>query len=92
MAALMFKSIALTVTLAGLLSGCSLFGGEKVHSGYVGPAAMNQEQVTRLLNDQGYTDITGLHMNGSDWIGSAMNKDGHQVNFDIDKSGAIHTK
>jgi hypothetical protein len=31
-------------------------------------------------------------MNGSNWIGSAMNKDGRQVNFDIDKGGTIHTK
>lgn len=92
MAALMFKSIVLTVTLAGALGGCSLFGGENVQSGYVGTAAMSQGQVTHLLNEQGYTDITGLHMNGSNWIGSAINKDGHQVNFDIDKHGTIHTK
>ena len=88
----MFKVIVVTLTLLGALSACSLLGGEKVQSGYVGPAAMNQDQVTRLLNEQGYTDITGLHMNGTDWIGSAMNKNGRQVNFDIDKGGTIHTK
>jgi len=88
----MFKVLVMTLTLAGALSGCSVFGGPKVQSGYVGPAAMNQDQVTRLLHEQGYTDISGLHMNGSDWIGSAMNKDGRQVNFDIDKGGTIHTK
>jgi len=86
------KIMVLTLPLMGALSGCTLFGGENVQSGYVGPAAMNQDQVTRLLNQQGYTDITGLHMNGSNWIGSAMNKDGRQVNFDIDKGGTIHTK
>lgn len=87
-----FTVIVVTLTLSGALSACSLFGGEKVQSGYVGPAAMNQAQVTHLLNEQGYTDITGLHMNGTNWIGSAMNKDGRQVNFDIDKGGTIHTK
>ena len=86
------KVVVLTLALVGALSGCALFGGERVQSDYVGPAAMNQDQVTRLLNEQGYTDITGLHMNGSNWIGSAMNKDGRQVNFDIDKGGTIHTK
>jgi len=86
------KIMVLTLPLMGALGGCTLFGGENVQSGYVGPAAMNQDQVTRLLNQQGYTDITGLHMNGSNWIGSAVNKDGRQVNFDIDKGGTIHTK
>ena len=84
--------VVVSLTLLGALGGCTLFGGENVHSGYVGPAAMNQEQVTRLLNEQAYTDIMGLHMNGSDWIGSATNKDGNQVTFDIDKGGTIHTK
>ena len=88
----MLKIIVVTLTLLGALGACSLFGGEKVESGYVGPAAMSRDQVTRLLNEQGYSDITGLHMNGNDWIGSAMNKDGRQVNFDIDKGGTIHTK
>lgn len=88
----MFKILVMTLTLLGALSGCSMFGGARVHSGYVGTAAMNQDQVTRLLNEQGYTDITGLHKNRSDWIGSAVNKDGQQVNFDVDKDGTIHTK
>jgi hypothetical protein len=88
----MFKTWAMTLTLLGALSGCSFFGGAKVHSGYVGPAALNPDQVTRLLTEQGYTNITGLHKNGNDWIGSAVAQDGHQVNFDIDKDGTIHTK
>lgn len=78
-----------TLTLMGALGACST---ERVHSGYVGPAALNQDQVAQLLNQQGYTDITGLHKNGDDWIGAATDKDGQQVNFDIDKSGTIHTK
>ena len=88
----MFKITVVTLTLAGALSACSLFGGAKIHSDYVGTASLNQDQVTRLLNDQGYTNITGLHKNGNDWIGSAVNEDGQQVNFDIDKGGTIHTK
>ncbi|MGH8169253.1 MAG: hypothetical protein ACRETJ_01785 [Steroidobacteraceae bacterium] len=88
----MLKMMVVTLTLLGALSACSLFGGENVHSGYVGPAALSQQQVSHLLNEQGYTDITGLHKNGSDWIGSAMGEDGQRVNFDIDKDGTIHTK
>jgi len=52
---------------------------------------MNEEQITRLLNEQGYTGITGLHKNGSDWIGAAM-KGSVEVNFDVDKDGKITTK
>lgn len=88
----MLKIMVVTLALLGAVSACSMFDREQVHSGYVGPAALNQDQVTRLLNEQGYTDVTGLHKNGSDWIGSAVNKDGQEVNFDIDKGGAIHTK
>lgn len=88
----MLKLMVITLTLAGALSACSTFSGERVHSGYVGPAALNQDQVTQLLNEQGYTEITGLHKNGTDWVGSAVDKDGQQVNFDIDKDGTIHTK
>ena len=54
--------------------------------------ATGPEQATELLNEQGYTEITGLHKNGTDWVGSAVDKDGQQVNFDIDKGGTIHTK
>lgn len=88
----MLKMVVVTLTLLGALSACSLFGGENVHSGYVGPASLSQQQVSHLLNEQGYTDITGLHKNGSNWIGSAMSSDGQRVNFDIDKDGTIHTK
>lgn len=88
----MLKIIAVTLTLAVGLSACSMFGGARTQSGYVGPSAMNQDQVTRLLNEQGYAGITGLHKNGTDWIGSATDQSGRQVNFDIDKGGQIHTK
>ena len=71
--------------------GLGACAGEKVREGYVGPAAMNEEQITRLLNEQGYTGITGLHKNGSDWIGAAM-KGSVEVNFDVDKDGKITTK
>jgi hypothetical protein len=69
-----------------------MFGGEKVDKGYIGPASLDQQQVTQLLEQQGYSNITGLHENGTDWIGAATDRSGHQVNFDIDKSGTIHTK
>lgn len=88
----MFKTMVVTLTLLTAVSACSMFGREHVQSDYVGPAALNQDQVTRLLNEQGYQDISGLHKNGSDWIGSAVNKDGQEVNFDIDKGGTIHTR
>lgn len=52
---------------------------------------MDQDQVAQLLNKQGYTNITNLHKNGPDWVGSA-NKDGQMVNFDIGKDGNVHTK
>jgi hypothetical protein len=42
--------------------------------------------------DQGYHDITGLHMNGSDWVGSADTHSGQPVDFDIDRHGVIHTR
>ncbi len=74
---------------ASMILGCA---SEKVHSDYVGPAAMDQQQIEQLLSDQGYTNVTGLHKNGSDWIGSAMNRNGQEVAFDIDKAGTIHTK
>lgn len=64
---------------------------ENVKSSYVGVASMDQDQVTQLLNKQGYTDITSLHKNGPDWVGSAE-KDGQMVNFDIDKNGTVRTK
>jgi hypothetical protein len=52
---------------------------------------MDQDQVTQLLYQHGFVDISNLHKNGSDWVGSAS-KDGQSVGFDIDRSGTIHTK
>jgi hypothetical protein len=72
-----------------VLSACA--GREAVKSSYVGTASMDENQVTQLLNQQGYTDVTNLHKNGPDWIGSAS-KDGQVVTFDIDKGGNIKTK
>jgi hypothetical protein len=82
-------SLSCCAALLVLLSACATH--ETVKSSYVGTAAMNEDQVTQLLNQQGYTDVNNLHENGQDWIGSAS-KDGQVVNFDIDKSGNIHTK
>ncbi len=76
------------------LSGCSMMdhrSSENVQTAYVGPAAMNEQQVTQLLHDQGYGQVSDLHKNGSDWVGAAT-KDGTHVEFDIDKDGKIHTK
>jgi hypothetical protein len=87
----MKRTIALSccATLLVLLSACATH--EDVKSSYVGTGAMNEDQVTQLLNQQGYTDVTNLHENGQDWIGSAS-KDGQVVNFDIDKHGDVRTK
>jgi hypothetical protein len=76
------------------LIACSEMPGhehEHVKSSYVGVASMDQDQVAQLLTKQGYTGITNLHKNGSDWVGSA-DKDGQVVDFDIDKAGNVHTK
>ena len=86
---------SLSYLLVLLLSACSMFGSdssEKVHSAYMGTGSMDQQQIGRLLTEQGYTDITGLHKNGADWVGSAINRDGQTVNFDIDKTGNVRTK
>ncbi len=76
--------------------GCSAMPGheqehENVKSSYVGVSTMDEGQVSQLLNRQGYTEVTDLHKNGPDWVGSAQ-KDGQMVNFDIDKDGNVHTK
>ncbi len=86
------RSVAISFLVISVLSACSMFGGEKVHSTYVGPAAMDQDQINRLLFEQGFRNVTGLHRNGNDWIGSAQDRDGQTVNFDIDKAGTVHTK
>lgn len=77
------------------LSGCSMLGhhsSENVQTAYVGPASMNEQQVTQLLHDQGYGQVSDLHKNGTDWVGAATTRDGTHVDFDIDKNGVIHTK
>lgn len=82
--------IAVWSSLALLgLTACA--GHETVKSRYVGTASMSTDQVRRLLNDQGYTQVTGLHENGPDWIGNAK-KEGRLVSFDIAPNGTIHTK
>lgn len=72
-----------------MLAGCA--GHETVKSSYLGTAAMTMDQVTQLLNQQGYTDISGLHENGRNWIGEGQ-KNGQVVSFDIAPDGTIHTK
>ena len=71
-----------------IVSGCS---HESVKSGYVGPASLTQDQVTQILEQNGYTGVMGLHKNGEDWVGAAQ-KDGQQVNFDVARDGTIRTK
>lgn len=81
------------VTCLVLLGACSAFGGgARSEKSYVGTASLDEQQVTQLLNQKGYTNIEGLHKNGSDWIGAARNTTGQQVNFDIDKDGTISAK
>ena len=76
-----------------LLGACSAFGGgAKTENGYVGTSSLDEQQVTQVLNQNGYANVEGLHKNGSDWIGSATNRNGQTVTFDIDKDGTIKTK
>jgi hypothetical protein len=81
--------VVLSCSAAFALAACA--GREDVKSGYVGTATMNEDQVTQLLLQQNYTDITGLHENGRDWVGEAQ-KAGQAVSFDIAPNGTIHTK
>lgn len=85
----MRASTVLLCSLALTIGACA--SHEEVRTAYVGTASMNQDQVEQLLSQNGFTEITGLHKNGMDWVGSA-NKDGQAVNFDIDKKGIIHSK
>lgn len=90
--------IAMVIGGASLLflGGCSLLdrtsSSESVKTAYAGTASMTSQQVTQLLYNQGYTDVTGLHQNGDNWVGAAITSTGHHVDFDIDKSGVIHAK
>lgn len=84
-------NVAGAALLACLLTLSACSGREKVRSDYIGTASMDQDQVTQLLAQGGYQDITNLHKNGRDWVGSAT-KDGSPVNFDIDKDGTIRTR
>jgi len=79
------------LVFSAMLATAACSGREAVRSGYVGTATMSEDQVTELLTQNGYQDVTNLHKNGQDWVGAA-NKDGSPVTFDIDKDGAIHSK
>ncbi len=79
------------VWAAGALFGLAACAHEDTKSEYMGTGSMDQSQVMQLLNQHGYVDISNLHKNGPDWVGSAS-KDGQAVSFDIDKHGTIHTK
>ncbi|HLK70765.1 MAG TPA: hypothetical protein VKT19_02345 [Steroidobacteraceae bacterium] len=81
--------IACLLMLGLTLAACA--GRERVRSEYIGTASMNEDQITQLLYQQGYTSITDLHKNGNDWIGAATHN-GQAVNFDIDKDGKINTR
>ncbi len=85
------RQVMVWVLAAGALCGVAACAHEQQRSEYVGTAAMDQDQVTQLLYQHGFVDISNLHKNGSDWVGSAS-KDGQSVGFDIDRSGTIHTK
>ncbi|HUN76518.1 MAG TPA: hypothetical protein VMU40_18535 [Steroidobacteraceae bacterium] len=78
------------------LGGCSLFDrsstSENVKTAYAGTANMTAQQVADLLHNEGYSHVTDLHQNGDDWLGAATTSTGNHVDFDIDKSGVIHTK
>ena len=85
-------SVAVIAAMSGavlmIASACS---HESVKSGYVGPASLTQDQVVQILEQNGYSGVTGLHKNGEDWVGAAQ-KDGQQVNFDVARDGTVRTK
>ena len=83
--------LPLIVPLSCLLVLAACGGREDVKSSYIGTASMNQDQVTQLLAQHNFKEITGLHKNGRDWVGEAQ-KDGQSVSFDIAANGTIHTK
>jgi len=85
----MRASTLLLCSLVMAIGACA--SHESVRTAYVGTSSMNQDQVEQLLAQNGFTEVTGLHKNGLDWVGSA-NKDGQSVSFDIDKNGKIHSK
>ena len=80
---------ALSCAVVLALAACSTH--ERTRNDYVGTSSLDESQVTQLLNSNGYHDVTNLHKNGQDWVGSAT-KSGNPVNFDIDASGMIHTQ
>lgn len=90
--------IAIVLGSAALLAlgGCAMLdrssSSENVKTAYAGTASMNQQQVMQLLHNQGYANVTGLHQNGDDWVGAATTSAGNRIDFDMDKSGVIHTK
>jgi uncharacterized protein YceK len=79
-----------------VLGGCSMLdrssSSESVRTAYAGPASMSADQVRELLHNKGYTNVSGLHQNGDDWVGEATDNSGKHVDFDMDKNGVIHTK
>lgn len=91
--------LAMTGTVLVLsLSACSSMFGSDTQSSkpveYAGSSVpvMNETQITRDLQDHGYSNITNLHKSGNDWIGSAASRSGQSVDFDVDEHGVIHTK
>lgn len=82
-------AVALSCAVALSLAACATH--ERTRTAYVGTGSLDESQVTQLLNNDGYHDVTNLHKNGQDWVGSAT-KSGNPVDFDIDPTGTIHTR
>jgi hypothetical protein len=51
--------------------------------------AMSESQVRKDLGDRGYSNVLDLRRTGSGWAGSAVDRNGKRVNFDVDHLGAI---
>lgn len=60
-----------------------------LQSGGTGSSRMSESQVRQDLKDHGYSNLSGLHQSGNDWMGSATDSSGAPVNFDIDPGGVI---
>jgi hypothetical protein len=54
----------------------------------VATTAITREQATQILIHEGYRNITDLHQNGEEWVGTAT-KRGKTATFDIDSNGQV---
>ena len=75
--------------LAPIAAAAILAGLGAAHADTPGADWMSKEQVTKTLQDKGYTDIRKLEADDGHWEGDAT-KDGQKVEVHVDPhSGAV---